>query len=100
MTAKQLVEIWDINDRCVDAIDPDEVKPTGEAYPTGRLLDGSSDHGWDQEYFEPATLPDGRTCTRVYLFDDSDTQDDEGQPLQEEFYPWETRLARIELAEE
>lgn len=65
-----------------------------QAYPTGRLLDGSGDHGYDEEWFEKATLPDGRACYRAYLFDESDITDDDGEPLDAENYPWDSEHVR------
>lgn len=71
-------------------IDPVLVKATGEnAQPTSRLLDGSEDHGYSEEWAEPATMPDGRKCHRMYLFDEDDISDDNGDPLDPESYPWD-----------
>lgn len=81
-------------------IDPSIVDATDAAFCTGRLLDGSSDHGYAQEWWEQATLPDGRNCFRVYLFDDDDLVDDNGEPLGYEDLPWDDEhVARIRLAD-
>lgn len=67
------------------------------AYPTNRVLDGSSDHGWAEEWTEAATLPDGRECYRVYLFDTADLAAADGNP---ENYPWgDDHVRRIVLAD-
>lgn len=58
---------------------------TGDcAEPTSRLLAGSEDHGYAEEWQEPAVLPDGRKCYRMYLFDAEDIADKDP-----EFYPWD-----------
>lgn len=58
------------------------------AYPTSRLLDGGEDHGYAEEWHEPARLPDGRRGVIVYLFDDDDIVWDDGSPRNAEDYPW------------
>lgn len=75
--------------------------PTGNAFATSRVLDGSSDHGAFQEWLEPAVLPNGRKCHRVYLFDESDLQDDDGEWLEDASnFPWgDKNVARIKLAD-
>ena len=79
-------------------IDPSLVVATDSAQPTSRVLDGSSDHGYAQEWLEPAVMPDGTQCKRVYLFDDDDITDDDGEPLEAEDYPWDdNHVARILL---
>jgi hypothetical protein len=81
-----------------EMIDAAEVKATGNAFPTSRVLNGSSDHGYEQEWFEPAVLPDGRSCYRVYLFDEGDITDDNGDPIDAEDYPWDDQhVRRIKL---
>lgn len=62
---------------------------SGDAYPTGRLLDGSEDHGYAEEWEEPAQLPDGRKGHLVYLFDDDDITYEDGDPKEAENYPWD-----------
>ncbi|MDD5060685.1 MAG: hypothetical protein PHN44_00170 [Candidatus Marinimicrobia bacterium] len=81
-------------------IDPSTVIATDQAVPTGRLLDGSSDHGYVEEWQEPAILPDGRQCYRMYLFDDDDITDEEGNHLDADCYPWDNdHVRRILLAD-
>jgi hypothetical protein len=78
-------------------IDPETVEPAGKnAYPTSRLLDGSQDHGYAQEWAEPATMPDGRPCLRIYLFDDDEVDHEDAVD-----YPWDDEhVKRIELLDE
>lgn len=82
-------------------IDPSAAKPTDQAYPTSRLLDGSTDHGYAEEWAEPAMLPDGRKCLIMYLFDDDDITWDDGEPREAEDYPWNNEhVSWIKLIEE
>lgn len=78
-------------------VDPETVEATGEnAYPTNRLLDGSQDHGYAEEWQEPATMPDGRPCLRVYLFDNDEVDHEDAAD-----YPWDhEHVARILLIDE
>lgn len=72
-----------------------------QAFPTSRVLDGSSDHGYAQEWKEAATLPDGSACYRVYLFDETEVTDEDGEAIDAENYPWDDdHVARIILADE
>jgi hypothetical protein len=77
-----------------ELIDPALVEPTGNAEPTSRVLDGSSDHGYAEEWQEPAVLPDGRECYRMYLFDDEDITGENGERLLAEDYPWDDEHVR------
>ena len=72
-----------------DSIDTSLVHSTGHAEPTSRLLDGSEDHGYDEEWQEPAILPDGRKCYLMYLFDIADITNADGDALLAEDYPWD-----------
>lgn len=84
-----------------ETIDASLVKATDNAFTTSRVLDGSNDHGFAEEWLEPATLPDGRSCYRVYLFDDEDITDDNGEPIDAEHYPWDDdHVARIKLVDD
>jgi hypothetical protein len=59
---------------------------TDQAVPTSRLLDGSSDHGYWQEYVGHGTV-DGIPVVAVYLLDhDQADIEDEGN------YDWDTAL--------
>lgn len=95
------VSHYNHSDSANELIDPSVVEATGEnAEPTSRVLDGSSDHGYAEEWQEPATLPDGRKCYRMYLFDESAIVDDDGEPMEAEDYPWDDEhVARILLAD-
>ena len=74
-----------------ETIDPSLVKATGQnAEPTSRLLDGSEDHGYAEEWQEPALMPDGRPCYRMYLFDSEELIDElTGEQINAEDYPWD-----------
>jgi dCMP deaminase len=77
-------------------IDPALVKSTGNAEPTGRLLNGSEDHSCAEEWAEPAVLPSGEKVSRMYLFEAEDITADNGEPLPAEDYPWDNaHVARI-----
>jgi hypothetical protein len=78
-----------------EMIDFDKITSTGNAEPTSRVLDGSQDHGYAEEWSEPGILPDGRTGQIMYLFDDDDITDGDGNPLEEaEDYPWDEEHVR------
>ena len=71
---------------------------TGNAEPTSRLLSGSYDAGYVQEWIAPCMLEDGREGEAVYLFDDEDIVWSDGEPRETEDYPWdEEHLHRIKL---
>ncbi len=73
-------------------IDPAELVSTGNAHPSGRVLDGSEDHGYAEEWMEPCTYR-GMECMAVYLFDgDEVDHEDAGD------YPWDAKhIARVYL---
>jgi hypothetical protein len=84
----------------IESIDPSAVEATGNAEPTSRVLNGSRDHGYAEEWSEPAVMPDGRKCSRIYLFTESEIVNDDGEPLEAENYPWDDgHVARILLAD-
>lgn len=58
------------------------------AYPTSRSLDGTQDAWATSEYYQP-TVVDGLHYDLVFLFDDNDMSDADGEPLDEEFFPWD-----------
>ena len=68
----------------VDHIDFNDIKSLDNAYPTSRVLDGSEDQGYSEEWEEPARLPDGKTGCIVYLFDAEDIAN-----VDAESYPWD-----------
>ena len=83
-----------------ERVNPARVKPTGKsAVPTSRLLDGSDDHGYAQEWQEEAKMPDGRKCMRMYLFTQADMADSDGNEYEDaENLPWDDEhVARIIL---
>ncbi|MDP3770850.1 MAG: hypothetical protein Q8R16_00950, partial [bacterium] len=78
---------------------PSLVQGTGDAYPTSRVLEGSSDHGYAEEWAEPAMLPDGTECYRMYLFADDEVIGEDGEPLEPDMLPWDDEhVARIKIA--
>ena len=78
-------------------------KPTDMAFPTSRLLDGSSDSWADQEWYEPGVVEiddKAEKVMAVYLFEESQLVDDDGEPLEAYMYPWSPEnVARFVLAE-
>ena len=63
------------------------------AVPTSRVIDGSRDHGWDQEWTQEGTITiDGEdtSATMVFLFGAEDVESDDPN-----YWPWEDRAARI-----
>lgn len=82
--------------RAIGQVDASEFASTGNALPTGRLLDGSRDHGYATEYYEPGTIR-GNACHAVYLFD-QDEVDAADERNGEEDLPWDdAHTARIIL---
>lgn len=81
-------------DTAEDPIDPSLVEPTDDAEPTY----GVAPEGFAAEWKEPAIMPDGRKCLRMYLFAAGDIVDKRGNPLDVEDYPWDDEhVARIVL---
>lgn len=74
-----------------------DFESSGNAQPTSRMLDGSLDHGFAQEWIEPGHITiDGerRPARLVYLFSDADCRDEAAD------YPWDAaHAARILLAD-
>lgn len=67
-----------------------------DPYPTSRVLDGSADHGWSQEWAQDGAVrvQGGQFEARmIWLFDDDDIDDDK----EPDAYPWDDRIARIEI---
>lgn len=62
-----------------------EVSPAGQAEPTNRVLE----HYIAAEYQEPAVMPDGRKCLKIYQFDMSEVKDAQadGNDIWEEAFP-------------
>jgi len=74
------------------------IKSNGIAECTSRVLDGSSDHGYDQEWLEPATLADGRECSLVYLLNNEDFEDENGDAYDDlSNVDWLGHLVRVKL---
>ena len=81
-----------------ETVDIDTVNTTGNAEPTSRVLEGSSDHGYAQEWTAPCTLPDGRKGLIVYLFTEEEVVDYTGESREAEDYPWDdNHIRRIKL---
>ena len=83
------------NYRQVGTVDYEDIIIDGDgAQPTSRVLDGSSDHGYAQEWVEYGTYQ-GRRVKVIYLFDDDDILDiDEAENL-----PWDACMARVEYVD-
>ena len=80
-------------DEGAEMIDPNLVRTTGQAFPTSRVLDGSSDHGYAQEWAEAGVLPDGRHCRVMFLFSEEEVGVEEQEDL-----PWDMdHVVRIVL---
>src|SRR5690554_2252870 len=78
-----------------EQIDAAMAKPTGDAQPTSRDLESSSDSGYAEEWAEPCVLPDGRTGHRIYLFDAAEVERAGDDPSN---LPWDdAHVARIRL---
>lgn len=95
MSERVFVSYYNHRDAKTDeTCDPSLIVSTGQAEPTGRMLTG--DDAWAaEEWAEPAKMPDGRKCQRVYLFRASELADDA------ENYPWDdAHVSRIQLVEE
>jgi hypothetical protein len=81
-----------------ETVDLSTITPNGNAFCSGRVLDGSSDHGYGQEWLESATLADGRECSLVYLLDNEDFEDENGEVYDDLSYvDWENHLVRVRL---
>lgn len=89
---------YNYNSATDEMIDYEEITEIGNANPTSRVLEGSSDHGYEQEWVAPCRLSDGRTGMAVYLFTLLDLLDDEGESCDTADYPWdEDHLHRVKL---
>jgi len=78
-----------------EMVDIAMIESTGEnAEPTSRLLDGSEDHGYAEEWQEPAAMPNGDRCLKMYLFASDEITNEDGEPLQPEDYPWDDEHVR------
>ena len=73
----------------------DDFESDGNAEPTNRVLDGSSDHGYAEEWAEPGYVvidSERRPANLIYLFEANECADDA------ENYPWDPKhAARIIL---
>ena len=82
-------------------IDFKDFASCGNAEPTSRVLDGSSDHGAAEEWGEAGHIViDGEklSCRAMYIFDDADITDIDGAPLDASDYPFNAaHVARIRL---
>ena len=84
-------------EKAIGSIEYSEIRDIENAEPTSRVLDGSYDHGFAEEWSAPAKLfGTDAVGTVIYLFTESDITDDDGEPLDAEFYPWdEEHTARV-----
>jgi len=79
------------NGNVLSMVAADEFISSGNAEPTSRVLDGSCDHGYAQEWAEPGTIR-GCVCQLIYLFRESDCDHEEAED-----YPWNDNMVRIIL---
>lgn len=74
-----------------------DFRPSGNAFPTSRVLEGSVDHGVAEEWAEPGSIildGESRPAQRCYLFDADEVCDEA------EDYPWDAEhCARILLTD-
>ena len=88
------------NYKVVGDIDINDIAISGDgAYPTSRVLSGSSDHGYAAEYVETGIYR-GRKVNIIYLFDDGYDVDEDGEPYDDDgSYDWDSALNRIEYCD-
>jgi hypothetical protein len=73
----------------------DDFTTEHQPVPTSRVLGGSRDHGWDQEWAADGTIFfDGKhiDARMIFLFDADDVENEDASE-----WPWEERAARIEI---
>jgi hypothetical protein len=98
---KVQVSHYNYREKDTEQIDPSLVAATEQAQPTARILDGSDDNGFAEEWQEPAVMPDGRKCYRVYLFNKDEITDEDGELLEADQYPFDhEHVRRIVLIED
>ncbi|MBU1039808.1 MAG: hypothetical protein KKF77_01755 [Proteobacteria bacterium] len=95
-TSNPTIELMDACHNHIGNADFALFASSGNAEPTSRVLEGSNDHGYAEEWVERGTY-NGEPCRLVYLFDDADICDADGNPLEEaDSYPWDVEhMARI-----
>ena len=83
--ANKIVDV--INGNKCETADITTVKTTGQAEATNRILE----HYIAAEYQEPAIMPDGRKCLKIYQFDEGELRDAQadGNDAWEESLPWD-----------
>lgn len=89
-----------------DLIDAGQAIATDKAYLRGTQLDDDQIAdpeqigSFEEEWAEPAILPDGRKCLKIYVFSRDDKTNDEGNSVSSEDYPWDDAHVRwIKLIE-
>lgn len=73
--------------------DFDDFTTERNAEPTSRVLDGSRDHGWDQEWAVDGTIflnGEHVDARMIFLFDAGDVESEDASE-----WPWQERAARI-----
>ena len=77
----------------------DNYLETKQAQPSSRLLEGSRDHGYDQEYIGYGEIIDGIPVIAVYLLSEDDyNADAEGEPDEDAGgWDWDTALSNGRL---
>lgn len=91
------VQYTNSDNKPVAMVSFNDFNSTGNAEPTSRVLDGSIDHGYAEEWAENGyIILDGekRQVTLIYLFEENEISDEP------ENYPWdEKHAARLLLAD-
>jgi hypothetical protein len=75
-----------INGNKGETVDISTVKTTGQAVPTNIVLEPDI----VMEFEEPAVMPDGRKCLKIYQFDENEVKDAQadGNDTWDEDLPW------------
>ena len=93
MSAKPNMIPVERGNRVVARVNFDDFTTERAAEPTSRVLDGSRDHGWDQEWAVDGTIFFGIEnidARMIFLFDADDVENEDASE-----WPWEDRVARI-----
>jgi hypothetical protein len=79
----------------VGLISKEEIIETSHAQPSNRVIEGSRDHGYAEEWIGYGHLVDGRKVKIVYLFDSDDLLNGDDDPIEDAGdYPWDTGLTQ------
>ncbi|NCC23551.1 MAG: hypothetical protein EOM26_14075 [Alphaproteobacteria bacterium] len=95
MNASPMIPV-ELNNEVVSYARFDDFTTEHECFPTSRSLNGSRDHGWDQEWAADGTIfHDGEhvDARMIFLFDEDDVENEDASE-----WPWEDRAARIVIS--